>query len=192
MASKHLPHCIEGERVLIRRLRPTDAEDYYLNIRDEAIVKWTIEIPHPYPRAQAMRYIRRARRKWQARQEFNFAVVLKTTHRLIGEVRLLNLDWENRHALLAYWLGVRYWRYNYMTEAVGLVLRFGFDHLRLHRIHGYLFDKNIGSRRVVEKNRMKLEGIFRDAWWRYGRWHDKVFYGILADEFRKQHPRPDT
>ncbi|MBN2211005.1 MAG: GNAT family N-acetyltransferase [Sedimentisphaerales bacterium] len=185
---KNIPSDIEGERLIIRKLKLSDAKDFYQNIRDKDIVKWTIEIPYPYPKSQATKYIRHAQRMWRQRKEFNFAVVPKTTGRLIGEVRLLNLDWDDRYALLAYWLGVRYWRYNFMTEAAGLALKFGFEHLGLHRVNAYLFDKNIGSRRVMEKNLMQPEGIFRDAWRRYGLWHNKVYYAILEDEFHKYHP----
>ncbi len=182
-----IPTFIEGERLIIRKLGLGDTDDFYQNIRDKEIVKWTVEIPHPYPKADAARYIRRSLRMWRQGQEFNFAIVPKITGRLIGEVRLLNLDREDRYALLGYWLGVRFWRYNYMTEAAGLALKFGFECLGLHRINAYLFDKNIGSRRVMEKNHMRQEGTFRDAWRRFGQWHDKVYYAILEDEFRKHH-----
>ena len=70
-----------------------------------------------------------------------------------------------------------------MTEAVRLILKFGFGNLKLHRIYAKLFKENTGSVRVLEKCGFKLEGRMREERYRYGKWHDALKYGILESEF---------
>lgn len=180
-----LPTAIDGHRVLIRRLRPSDAEAYYQHVRDKEVVRWTLEIPHPYPRSEATRVVNRARREWNAGREYNFGVELNKNGELLGEVRLLNVDWEHECALLAYWLGKAHWRQGYKTEAARLAVRFGFESLGLHRIEAYVFDKNQASARVLEKSGLQLEGRFRQRFLRYGHRHDRLQYGILRQEYER-------
>ena len=72
-----------------------------------------------------------------------------------------NVDHKSRCAEIDYWLGKNYWRRGLATEAMRLVLKFGFKKLKLHRIHAHTFEKNIASRKVLEKCGFKIEGIMR-------------------------------
>lgn len=45
---------LNGERIKIRRLKFSDAKDAYENVRDKEIVAWTLNIPHPYPKDEAV------------------------------------------------------------------------------------------------------------------------------------------
>jgi len=108
----------------------------------------------------------------------------KRAGKVIGVVDLMNVDWAEKNAEIGYWLGKRYWKKGLMTEAVELILTYAFKELRLHRVYATLFDKNIGSKKILEKSGFKLEGRRREARYRYGKWHDVLMYGILRSEFK--------
>lgn len=80
-------------------------------------------------------------------------------------------------------MGKSYWGKGLTTEAVKLMLKFAFEKLKLHRIYANLFEKNIASRRVLEKCGFKLEGVARECRYRYGKWHNELKLGILKQEY---------
>ncbi len=174
---------LEGERVFIRRLRLSDANDVYVNVRDKEIVRWSLNIPHPYPKKIAAKFIRKSQREWRAKKGFVFGVVFKKTGRVIGVTGFKNIDRISNCADIGYWLGKNYWRRGLATEAVRLVLKFGFKELKLHRIYAYVFEKNTGSKLVLEKCGFKLEGVMREALLKRSRRHNMLNYGILKREF---------
>jgi len=173
----------DGKRVSIRPLRFSDAPDLYENVKDREIVTWTVSIPHPYPRDGALKFIRKMRYNMRNNKSYAFGIVLKETGTVIGVVELMTFDWKNKNAEIGYWLGKKRWGEGLMTEAVRLVLKFGFGNLKLHRVYAKLFEENIASARILEKCGFKLEGRMREERHRYGKWHETLRYGILKSEF---------
>ncbi len=172
----------DGKRVSIRPLKFSDGPDIYENVKDKEIVTWTVSIPHPYPKDGALKFIRKARYNIKKKRSYAFGIVLKETGALIGVIELMAFDWKNKNAEIGYWLGRKYWGEGLMTEAVRLILKFGFGNLGLHRIYAKLFEDNTGSVRILEKSGFKLEGRMREERYRYGKWHDALRYGILESE----------
>jgi len=176
---------IEGERIVLRKLRLSDALDIYKNLQDKEMVKWTLNIPWPYKKQDAVKWIKRTHYKIKNKKEYAFGIVLKTENRIIGAISLMHIDWKNKNAEIGYWLGKKYWGKGYMTEAVRLILKFAFEKLKLHRIYANLFEENVASRRVLEKAGFKLEGIMREHRYRYNKWHNELKFGILKKEYEK-------
>lgn len=183
---KNLKLEFDGERIKIRKLRLSDAEEIYRHVKDKEVVRWTLRIPHPYPKDGAAKFIRKTHYNIKQKKGYAFGIILKETDTLIGIVGLSNLDWENKNATLGYWLAKGYWGKGLMTEAVNLILKFGFEKLKLHRIQSSLFEKNIASKKVLEKCGFRSEGVFRETRFRYGKWHDELRYGILKSEYKKR------
>lgn len=180
---KNLKLEMDGERVKIRRLKSSDAKDIYKNAKDKEISKWTINLPYPYPKDGAIKFIKKSHYNLKKKKAYIFGVVLKETDEVIGIVDLFKLDWKNKNAELGYWIGKKYWNKGLMTEAVKLTLGFGFEKLKLHRIYANLFENNTGSKKVLEKSGLSLEGRLREGRYKYGRWHNELKYGILAGEY---------
>jgi len=172
-----------GKRVSTRPLKSSDALDIYENVKDKEIVTWTVSIPHPYPKDGALKFIRKARYNIKKKRSYAFGIVLKEAGMVIGVVEMMAFDWKNKNAEIGYWLGRKYWGEGLMTEAIMLILKFGFGNLGLHRIYAKLFEDNTGSVRILEKSGFKLEGRMREERYRYGKWHDVLRYGILESEF---------
>lgn len=68
------------------------------------------------------------------------------------------------------------------AEALGLLLRFGFDVLNLHRIEAIHHPDNIASARVLEKAGMKRDGYFRHHRFVKGQWWDSVQWAVVATD----------
>ena len=78
------------------------------------------------------------------------------------------------------------WGEGYGTEATELLVGYGFDALRLHRISGVVMAPNVASQRVLERvgfthERTKRESAFAD-----GEYVNEEQYSLLEDEWREQ------
>ena len=87
---------------------------------------------------------------------------------------------------VGYGLRADRWGRGLTTEAVRMLIGFGFEQLELHRIAAVCDPGNVGSRRVMEKVGMQAEGRLREDMLSQGRWRDSLAYAILEDEWRAE------
>jgi [ribosomal protein S5]-alanine N-acetyltransferase len=112
------------------------------------------------------------------------AWVVEHEGRLLGEIRLDDLDEHDRRARLAVGLydpaklGVGLGR-----EAIRLVLKHAFENLGLHRVSLRVVDYNILAIRCYRACGFVEEGREREAASVAGEWRDDVIMGLLAREF---------
>lgn len=95
------------------------------------------------------------------------------------------MDKDKKQAEVGYWIGKKYWGQGYVSEAVKLILEFGFKKLKLHRIQARCFAVNKSSERVMVKAGFKKEGEVSECIYRRGRWHNILRYSILVSEYKK-------
>ncbi len=174
---------LNGEMVWVRPLRNSDAESLYEHVQDEAVARWTLWIPHPYPKEDALKFIRKTRRDIRHGKSYTFGILQTETAGVIGAVSLMNINRHNQSAELGYWLGRRFWGRGYMTEAILLALRFGFERIKLHRVEAEVFEQNAASASVLQKAGFTHEGTARQANHKRGHWHNMHRFGILHSEF---------
>ena len=71
----------------------------------------------------------------------------------------------------------------YGTEAMRMMVDYGFRELKLHRISLGVFAFNPRAIRVYEKVGFKREGILRDILFYDGEYHDEIVMSILEQEW---------
>lgn len=121
---------------------------------------------------------------------YAFSIRTLEGDKLIGNCSLFDVDHKNRRAELGIVIGEKtYWGRGYGSDAVCVLLRFGFDELNLHRIELGVFDSNQRGIRAYEKAGFVEEGRRREVLWREGRYHDMILMSILEDEWRAQQAR---
>jgi diamine N-acetyltransferase len=76
-----------------------------------------------------------------------------------------------------------YWNQGYGTEAVRLLVRFGFHTLNLNRIFLRVYETNPRAIRAYEKAGFTSEGRERQAEFRNGKYIDVLRMSILRAEF---------
>lgn len=187
---------LDSERILVRELKLTDIKNVYLNIRDKEINRWTKPLLGPHLENAATRFIYRVLRfTWKAlrliweavcqpktKKEVKLGIILKETGRVIGIVSLKKIDMKKKCAEIGFWIGKKYWGKGLTTEAVKLALNFGFTDLELERIYAWTYEKNVGSRRVMEKCGLKLEGMISDAYPKHAEKRNILNYDITKSE----------
>ncbi len=104
--------------------------------------------------------------------------------RLIGFVALHSVEWNNGVALLAIGIGEpRYRGRGYGTDALQLILRYAFQELNLYRVGLDVIASNERALHTYEKLGFRREGTMRGAVLRDGRRTDRIYMGILRDEW---------
>jgi RimJ/RimL family protein N-acetyltransferase len=104
--------------------------------------------------------------------------------RLIGFVALHSVEWNNGAALLAVGIGEPEYRgKGYGTDALQLILRFAFHELNLFRVGLDVIATNTRAIGAYEKLGFQCEGRMRGAVLREGCRTDRIFMGILRDEW---------
>jgi len=150
---------------------------------DWEVAKTTGTIPHPYEAGVAETWISGHGEAFAEQRGVVFAIDLQSDGLLIGAVGL-ELHMTHEWAELGYWIGKPYWNRGYGTEAAREVLRYGFQELRLNRIHARYMPKNVASGRIMEKLGMRREGTLRQSLKRFGTFEDMIMYSILRQEYK--------
>lgn len=120
----------------------------------------------------------------EPRSEFVYAVELAEAPRMLGTVGLYFRSADTDQAMLGYAYGTDAWGRGIATEAALAMLEVGFDVLGLRRIWASCDPDNAGSRRVLEKCGMTLEGHLRADTLIRGEVRDTLVWGILEPEWR--------
>jgi [ribosomal protein S5]-alanine N-acetyltransferase len=88
-------------------------------------------------------------------------------------------DVYRKSAEIGYWLGEPFWNKGIITVAVKLITDYGFSQLNLIRIFAGVFEYNLPSMKVLEKNGYKKEGIFEKSLFKSGQVWDEHRYAIV-------------
>ena len=99
-------------------------------------------------------------------------------------ITIQDIDTMNRNANIRIALTNSSQNKGYGTEALQLMLDYGFGVLNLHRIELNVFSYNHRAMRVYEKVGFKQEGVQREALFYNHQYHDSILMSILEDEYR--------
>ncbi|MBU6397709.1 MAG: GNAT family N-acetyltransferase [Rhodospirillales bacterium] len=172
---------LSGQYVRLRKPRLGDAEARFALGNDPEIVRMFGVVPESLPA-----YTIEAARRWGAELSAKpHAWIVEHQGRLLGEIRLDDLDSYDRRARLAIGLydpgklGKGYGR-----DAVRLVLTHAFQALDLHRISLRVVAYNLRTIHCYKACGFVEEGREREAAFVAGEWHDDVMMGLLSHEFR--------
>ena len=113
-----------------------------------------------------------------------FIIEEKNSNETIGCCGLTHINWKEGHGEVSIYIGEQKWQEKgYASDALQLLLRYGFCELRLHRIYAIIFEYNEASIKFFEKNGFKFEGKHREARFWNGKFHDELVYGMLDYEY---------
>lgn len=146
---------------------------YYRNEQDvrsfiQMFIDWSTEVP---------------------RKKYQFAIILKSEGRLIGNCGIRMQTSRAEIADIGYEINRQYWGQGYATEAARALLEFGFNKLHLHRVWAYCIAENTASAHVLEKIGMVYEGRQRESEYMKNRWWDTLHYAVLEHEWRRNTSR---
>lgn len=114
--------------------------------------------------------------EYEERTAFRFYILsVEQPEKIIGIIGLNNVVWGAFcSAFLGYKLDKDFVNKGYMSMAVGMLTKYAFEELGLHRIEANVMPKNKASLRVLEKNHFVNEGISKYYLNINGVWEDHI------------------
>ena len=121
-------------------------------------------------------------------KEVVLAIVKKEDNTLVGRCNLFDINNIKRTATLGILIGEEEDRSKgYGTEAVKLLIDFGFHYLNLNNIMLTLLSVNERAKKTYEKVGFKEFGRRRQSTFLNGKYYDTIYMDILAKEFDQSH-----
>ena len=111
-----------------------------------------------------------------------FGIFFNDRH--IGNIKLGPINEKHSTAEISYVIGCReYWGQGIASKVINAILLFGFTELGLHKISASAYENNIGSIKALLKNKMKIEGTFKENLLYENKRIDLISLGVLKNDF---------
>lgn len=137
------------------------------NLRDD--------FPHPYTIEDADHFIHHAQ---AANPTLRFCIEKNDVY--VGNIGIHpQEDIYRKSAEIGYFIGEEYWGQGIASQAVKMIVAYGFEQLDYHRIQAGVFAYNIASKKVLESAGFFYEGAAVDAVFKNGEYYDELKFGKI-------------
>ena len=131
--------------------------------------------PHPYTNEAAEKFIKDAQ---EANPPRRFCIEKNGIY--VGNIGLHpDMDIYRMNAEIGYFIGEPFWGQGIASQAVKMMVDYGFRMLKMNRIEAGVFDYNIASRKVLENAGFEYEGTAKQSVLKNGTFHDEFKFAIL-------------
>jgi ribosomal-protein-alanine N-acetyltransferase len=121
---------------------------------------------------------------WSRDLGYSFFIFRRVDDSIVGGITIANVRrGVAQTCSFGYWVGKRYARQGYMTEAVHGACTFVFDQLSLHRVEAACLPINEPSKGVLLQSGFRYEGLAKRYLKIDGRWQDHMQFALLREEF---------
>jgi [ribosomal protein S5]-alanine N-acetyltransferase len=151
-------------------------------LSDSGITERVSNIPSPYTEEDALFWLQKmhdiqerisdSSDYCKAPERIDF--VIDVGGELAGSIAFINID--GHKAQLSYWLAKNHQGKGIMTEAVRMMLAFGFNTCGFWKIYGYTWPGNRASQAVLERAGFDVDHVIRAEWFKKGVLRDSVVY----------------
>jgi RimJ/RimL family protein N-acetyltransferase len=178
---------VNGDSVALRLVELEDCTAKYLGWLSDPEVNRYLETRWSEQTMSSIKDFVRAR--LASADSYLFAILERSSGVHIGNIKLGPIDPHHSCAELSYFIGERScWGKGLATEAIGLVVDFGFRSLGLNRIQAGVYESNQGSVKALERNGFRAEGCWRSQLRSGDAWEDHLWFGLLRREWQAMRP----
>jgi len=173
-----------GQRIYLRPLELEDAPQLAAYINDPE-VRETLQMYRPVNQVFEKQFIERISKP---ENDVVLGIALRQDDRLIGATGLHGLSLKDRKASFGISIGAKdQWNKGFGSEALRLIVDYGFRTLNLNRILLHVYAFNERAKHVYEKAGFRREGAMRQDVYCNGEYHDVLIMGLLRQDWQ---PKP--
>ncbi|MCX6760752.1 MAG: GNAT family protein [Candidatus Nealsonbacteria bacterium] len=176
---------IKSKKIGLRKLKSSDASFISNSAKNKDVTRYTHIIQQPFNLVRAKKFIKKTQQDIKEKMAYEFGIELREKKELIGTINFLNINKKNKNSEIGIWISKEYWGQGLAKEALNLMLKFGFEKLKLERIQARVLHRNILAQNLFKKLGFKLEGKLRRKTYFKNKWYDDLVYGILRKEYLK-------
>ena len=169
---------LNSERLLLRQITLDDVNEIFDLRSNPETMKY---IPRPLATtiAEAADHIKLIQEKIETNEGINWAITIKGNLKMIGIIGHYRIRWEHFRSEIGYMLLPEYHRKGVITEAIQLMIHYGFNEMKMHSLEAIIAPDNIASARVLEKNNFVKEAHLIQNEFYDGKFLDTVIYSLL-------------
>ena len=168
------------ERLLLREISAADVKEVF-QLRSNKNVMQFIDRPLAQTTDDAMELIQKIADGHKKNENITWAITLQNLPKLIGTIGFWQIDKENYRAEIGYLLHPDEQGKGLMQEAIAMVLKYGFQFMKLHSVEANVNPANIASIKLLEKNKFNKEAFFKENYYYNGKFLDTAVYSLLSD-----------
>ena len=139
---------------IIEVLRPSDAkslsEMMLLNF-DNFKRYFPITLSKNQSIEDSLKYIEEKRNENESKTEFTFGIKHISSDKIVGLIIIKNINWNTKQGEYAYCISSEYENKGWMSKAIALSSKYGFEVLGFKKFQIIAHKTNIGSCKVAEK-----------------------------------------
>lgn len=170
---------LTGKNLYLRALEPEDLEFIHLVENDTSL--WEVSNTQtPYSRYLIKQYLENAHQDIYQAKQLRLAICLNGTRRAIGLIDLFDFDPRHLRAGVGIVIrGEQDRQSGYGSEALELLIGFGFGPLGLHQLYANIAPSNTASVSLFTKFGFEFSGL-RKQWNRVGgSYQDEALYQLI-------------
>lgn len=179
---------LHDTKIYLRPVKKKDAVSILKLAKDKEIAEFT-NVPHPYTLEHAHAFIQETHRNMKKGKAVELGIFNLKNHEFLGIVGITNIHEKYGYADIAYWIGKKFWRNGYATQAIKLMISYAFSVLKLHRLQAVVRHTNIASLALLSKAGFKIEGRLRQIVYKKGVYLDRVLFGMLDFEYKNKNKK---
>ena len=179
-----IPTTIETERLILRRWKLDDINDFYEYVKEPAVMLRANLLPSPN-RSEAIQLL-----SLYVRSNEFWAITLKSTGKVLGQLKIYpdnnrgKYSKRNTAKFINYALAEKHWGNGYMTEALKAAVEFAFTEMETEILTAFHFPENTASRRVLEKCGFRYETTLENGILGVdNEYHTAVYHSITKDDY---------
>lgn len=174
---------IEGERIYLSPMCIDDASKYAKWMNDFKVTDKINASTNIVTKESEKEWIEKNSRT----RNYQFAIVKQENDELIGNCSLFDIDFINQIGTIGIFIGEEENRNKgYGTEALKLLIGYGFNHLNLNNIMLTVYSFNENAIACYKKVGFKEIGRRREAYFKNNERYDKMFMDIIRKEYYKE------
>jgi RimJ/RimL family protein N-acetyltransferase len=173
-----------GKRISLHGLKPENLlvdSPYYSWLEDLSLDQYTERSYFPNSESRMRDYYNKS---IQNQNLVLLGIFDNESGKHIGNITFQDINWLNRRAFIAYLLGDNSFAgKGIVTEAVLMMMYYGFNRLNFNRIFGGVTALHEASMKVCKKVGLKEEGRMSQHFFRNGVFSDSIVVGAVRDEW---------
>lgn len=175
----------ESDRLFFRKILISDAKDLFEIRSDDEVMRF-MDIAKFESTLDAVKMINSVSDDYTNHKGISWAIIEKGSNIFAGYFGFWRMIPEHCRAEIGYALNRNYWGKGFMTETLSVMMKYGFDNIKLHSVEANVNPENINSIKLLEKTGFKKEAHFKENYLFNGKFLDSIIYSLLEREFKKK------
>ena len=165
-------------KYLLRQTKKSDAKFYFQYLTDPETIRFTSYNVQNI--LEIEQWFLDYKKQFCASKRISWVIEEIETGDFLGEISFFDVSVEHNKGEMGFFPGKQYWNRGIMSQVSRAILNYVFGTMKIHRVQSISMSKNVGSRRLLEKNKFREEGVLRNYKLCRGKYCDFVLYSRIA------------